>query len=76
MAEKLPVGRKAWASMQEALYKKATGYTVELHETEESQKLGFTERNKEQHIPGDIKAVEKYLQLFGNDYNEDEDYDQ
>lgn len=68
--ERLPVGNEAWQAMQQALYKKAMGYTVELRETEESAKLGFTERMKEQHIPGDIKAVEKYLQLFGDE----EDY--
>lgn len=71
--EKLPVGRDAWEHMKLALYKKSVGYEVELKETEDNTKLGYIERTKEQHIPGDIKAIEKYLQLFGNEY---EDYDE
>lgn len=60
----LPEGNSAIAAMKQALWDKA-------HEHKEVVKVkvdgpkGVTVIEKEVLVPGDIKAMEKYIQLFG-----------
>lgn len=63
-SNQLPEGFEAENAMKAALYKRAVGYDVEETKTITSDK-GTETITTVRHVPGDVKAMETYLQLFG-----------
>ena len=59
-------GKDTDDAMKAALWKRAVGYDVEEVTEAYSDKFGNQTIRKTKHIPGDIKAMEKYRQLYGD----------
>lgn len=50
-----------------ALYKRAVGYTVDTPERSLNEAGKSKVVIRQQHVPGDIKALVQYLNLYGNE---------
>lgn len=64
MNDELPENEAAFEAMKAALYKRAVGYTYEQVIVTDGPH-GTTTTTKTVDVPGDVKAMEKYIQLFG-----------
>lgn len=58
-------GADAEEAAKKALWRKAVGYEVEETCNIETDK-GYSHIVKTKHVPGDLKALQLYRQLYGN----------